>query len=66
MDITHNHEVSTPNGPGVMVGMMQEDNLQFMVIRHQVHQMTGQTAGRNLTPRALVSGLWQYDPSEIK
>lgn len=61
----NNLDVVTPNGPGVVVGVMEEDGLSWVVVRHQLCRMTGSASGRCLSPQARVSGLWQYEPDEV-
>ena len=61
-----NQDVVTPNGPGVMIGTMVEDGVPLIAVRHQICKMTSQDAGRNLFPRAQVSGIWQYPPEQVK
>ena len=63
--IKNNAEVMTPNGPGVVQGRMWESGIEFVLVRHQICKMTSKSAGLCVTPRAQVSGLWEYEPGDI-
>jgi len=65
-----NDEVRTPNGKGVMQGVMVEDHWQYIVVRHMLKDMTSRPEHHCLTKRVLTSdsypsGLWYYNPNEV-
>jgi len=66
-----NDEIETPNGVGIMQGVMIEDGRQYVVIRHELNRMTQRPVRHCLTPKSLLdpppfnTGLWFYDPTEV-
>lgn len=61
-----NANVKTPNGPGVVVGSIVDDGVPLILVRHQFNHMSGNGAGKCITPRAQVSGLWEYPHDEVE
>ena len=66
-DITVNSPIVTPNGPGVVQGRMYDNGAEYILVRHTLAQMTGETAGRCCQERARlrISGIWAYTREEL-
>lgn len=59
-------DVMTPNGIGVMQGIIDDDGVSFVLVSHLICAMDGNTAGKCITPKAKVSGLWEYEPDQVR
>ena len=57
--------VMTPNGPGTYDGYMWDQGRVYYLVRHDLAKMTGRGAGLCHTPKAVKTGLWQYEPEQV-
>jgi hypothetical protein len=66
--IAHNSQVITPNGPGVIVGTVYDNGCAWIIVRHQIRDMTHVDTQSDdcLTPNAEISGLWRYELSILE
>ena len=69
-DFKVNDVVATPNGVGVLQGRMYEAGWEYLIVRHNLKEMTDKPERRCLTPKSLIdkqftTGLWYYTPNEV-
>lgn len=71
LNLRTNDRCRTANGPGVVEGALTgectiyDTGTRVVVVRHKLAEMSERSAGKCLTPKATVSGLWAYDESEV-
>ncbi len=61
-----NDPVITPNGPGRLEGVIQENGVRLPLVRHQVSQMTSITFGRAFTKGAKFTPIFIYTWEEVR
>lgn len=59
--VRHNQEIQTPNGPGIVEGIMYDTGHQYLLVRHVVSKMLGQGEGRDMTPKGKIQKLFMYE-----
>lgn len=65
-----NDKVVTPNGVGILQGRMYENGWQYLIVRHNLNEMTDKPERRCLTLKSITTdkfktGVWYYDPNEV-